>query len=62
MNAISRMAPVTNAPVRLPDTVKSLSKIPSGIRRSLLGTRIMAVTSIQKTVPTVCRCEFRVKR
>jgi hypothetical protein len=27
MNAISRMAHVTNAPVRLPDTVKSLSKI-----------------------------------
>src|SRR5215475_8329504 len=41
MNAISTMAAVTNAPVRLPDTVKSLSKIPSETRLSLFGIRIM---------------------
>jgi len=46
---------------RFPDTVRSLSKIPSGTRRSGFGVRTMALASVLGDHSTVCRREWGVK-
>jgi hypothetical protein len=60
---MSTMAPVTTAPLRLPETDKSLSKIPRGIRGWLLAARLMVFASKLEDPRAflVCCCGVGVK-